>query len=374
MAERTAIKWYEPLFYLLVTAVFGLLAIVVGVAALLAFTVELMSKPGITISKIAAAASVCAFVCLGALWVSYTSEQSLGERVVSVTVDSQTTFNSLTDELTDSGLIESPRLFRYAARLRGVDRRLMVGRYDFRGEVSVKSTLDRLASGDVATVLLTIPEGLTVWKTAGLLQAQLGFDSAAAVKYLTDSAALQRRFELSALEGYLFPETYRFPVGVSLSTVVAKMVADAKATLTELRSERSSEFSELEVLTLASIIEAEATIASERETISSVYQNRLKRGMLLQADPTVRYALNLYHRKLYYKDLEVDNPYNTYRYPGLPPGPINSPGRASIAAALNPAETEFFYFVADGSGGHIFNTDLAGHNRSKAQLKANGVR
>jgi UPF0755 protein len=374
MPRNSALKWHEPLVYVLVTVGFAALAIVVGISLAVAFTVELMTKPKTFMRKILAGIVIIGIVCSCGAWWVYTADRTVTDGAVSVTVDSATTFASLTADLKDAGLLDHPRLFKAAARLRGVDRRLMVGRYDFSGKISTRSILDMLASGDVASVLVTIPEGLSVEKTAGALQSQLGFDSTEVMAVADDADFLKRQFGLSSLEGYLFPETYRFPVGATLTEVITQMISDCKAALVELREDYSSDLTDVEILTLASIIEAEATVGSERETISSVYHNRLRRGMLLQADPTVRFALKLYHRKLYYKDLDVDNPYNTYRFAGLPPGPICSPGRASIEAAFNPAQTEFLYFVADGSGGHAFNTDLAGHNRSKAEIKANGNR
>ncbi|MBN4076568.1 endolytic transglycosylase MltG [Gemmatimonas aurantiaca] len=374
MPEYSA-RWYEPLLYIAVTIGFGALAIVVGLSALIAFTMTLMtpllprSKNRSIQSVLITALLALVLLSTGISWWLYTSQTAIELKTVSVTIDSETTFSKLSAELDASGILEYPLVFKLAARLRGIDRRLMVGQYDFKETVSAKSILDRFHSGDVSTIMVTIPEGLRVREIAEILSQRFGYGFESTLNTMTNSGALKERYGVISLEGYLFPETYRFALGVALDDALVKMIADANTTLTELRKLHTSKLSNLEILTLASIIEAEATIDSERRIISSVYHNRLRRGMLLQADPTVRFALNMYHRKLFYKDLDIDNAYNTYRYDGLPPGPINSPGRASIAAAFNPAETDFLYFVADGSGGHHFNTNLADHNRDKARIK-----
>jgi UPF0755 protein len=175
----------------------------------------------------------------------------------------------------------------------------------------------------------------------------------------------------SNLEGYLFPDTYRLSWSTTPEKVAQVMVEQFRKTITDSLMRRAEEigFSLAQVVTLASMIEAEAKDGNERDLISAVYHNRLRRGMLLQCDPTVIYALPKLDRPLLLKDLEVDSPYNTYRYPGLPPGPICNPGKASILAALYPAGVNYLYFVATGEGSHIFSATLAQHNLARARVK-----
>jgi len=165
------------------------------------------------------------------------------------------------------------------------------------------------------------------------------------------------------LEGYLFPDTYRVPFGSSAADVVNQMTARAHASWTEAYERRAREIgmSHHDVMTLASIVEAEARVADERPTIAAVYHNRLRTGMRLEADPTVAYAMGGYRGRLFYKDLAIESPYNTYRRTGLPPGPICNPGVQALRAAVNPTRTEFLYFVADNSGGHVFSRTFEEH-------------
>ena len=207
---------------------------------------------------------------------------------------------------------------------------------------------------------------------AGILKRRIDIDSLEFLRLATD-----RRFANSVgigasnLEGYLFPDTYKLSWGTTPNGVARVMVEQFNRTFTDSLSKRAEEIdlSLAQVVTLASMIEAEAKDGNERDLISAVYHNRMRRGMLLQCDPTVIYALPDLNRPLLLKDLEVDSPYNTYRYPGLPPGPICNPGRASIVAALYPADVNYLYFVATGEGSHIFSTTLTQHNLARAKVK-----
>jgi UPF0755 protein len=256
--------------------------------------------------------------------------------------------------LADAGVVEEPWLFRLYVRLTGADRALTAGEYAFPAGVSTAEAVRMLRDHDVVQYRFTLVEGWTVAET---------FAALAAAEDLTG--------ELPAPppEGRLLPDTYFFQRGEARAEVVRRMREAMAVELAAAWAERAPDLpldGPDDALTLASIIEKETAVAAERDLVAGVFVNRLERGMLLQTDPTVIYALTdgegPLDRALLRRDLEVDDPYNTYVYPGLPPGPIANPGRASIRAAVNPAETDYLYFVADGSGGHAFARTLAEHN------------
>jgi len=278
----------------------------------------------------------------------------------------------IVDRLNEANLIKDGTGLLILAKLLGKDRHIQAGRYDFEKGVTLYSVFNKLIKGDVTLSEVTIPEGLTIKQIAGILKREIQIDSSEFVLVATDSQfAKNMGLPASNLEGYLFPDTYKLSWGTSAEKVAQILVEQFKRTFTDslLRHADKIGFSLAEVMTLASMIEAEAKDGEEREMISAVYHNRLKRGMLLQCDPTVIYALPELDRPLLLKDLKVDSPYNTYKYPGLPPGPIGNPGKASILAALHPADVNYLYFVARGDGTHIFSSTLEEHNRAKNKIK-----
>ena len=197
-------------------------------------------------------------------------------------------------------------------------------------------------------------------------------DSAAFVELAYDSAFCRGvGIAAPSLEGYLFPDTYYVPRNIRARTMIETMLARFRAVFDDSLAQRTRQigFTAHEILTLASIIEREARVEEERPIISGVFHRRLKLRRPLEADPTVEYALGMRKKRLLYKDLEVDSPYNTYRYPGLPPGPICNPGRASILAALYPAETPYLYFVAKGDGTHEFTSSERDHLNAKRRIR-----
>jgi peptidoglycan lytic transglycosylase G len=370
-------RWYEYSIYPITFMGLALALAVVGVGVSVATTfiaiITAMAHPLRSIKNLAISLATIALIGVAAFWYFYTSEVDVGNQPVSVTVTQDMSFSQLTDSLAHHGIIESPAFFKICARIHGIDKRLWVGRYDFSGEVSVRSVLNVLGSGDVAMISVTIPEGLRVEQAVEILARTLEFDSALVVRQAFDTSFCRKRYDLPNLEGYLFPETYRFPVGVSWLDVLDKLVADTRRVVkSELDGLSSGEdrLSNSDIVTLASIIEAEARLQEEQRLISGVYHNRLRRGMLMQADPTVRYGLRVFSRKLYFKDLDKDTPYNTYMYKGLPPGPINSPGKSALVAAIKPIGTSYLYFVADGNGGHVFSETLAEHNKANRKIKS----
>jgi UPF0755 protein len=228
----------------------------------------------------------------------------------------------------------------------------------------------KIARGDVFVITLTFPEGLSVAEMASIVESH-GLDSATAFAAAASDPAAIRTLDPSArtLEGYLFPETYRLGRKTDASRLVQLMVERVTQVITpELRGEAEKVgLSIHQLVTLASLVEKETARAEERPIVAAVYLNRFRIGMLLQCDPTVVYALQAvgkYSGKLHHDDLAYDSPYNTYRYAGLPPGPIAAPGKASLEATVHPADVDYLYFVSRNDGSHEFATTLAEHNRN----------
>ena len=306
------------------------------------------------------------FVLLGATWALAACGGSGGE-TTRVTVPVGATMKSAADSLASAGVIGSPKAFRLYAKLRRGDRGIKAGTYELQKDASWSSVLASLRSGKGIVNTVTIPEGFTLAQTEALLASKLGvpMDS---VKAATRDSTLRQRLRVPRpdLEGYLFPDTYLFPPGTTARAAVQAMARRFEQRWKPEWTARLDTFalSRHEAITLASIVEEEAKLAQERPIIAAVYWNRLRKGMLLQADPTVQYALPEYQARLLYKHLAVRSPYNTYRYRGLPPGPIAAPGEASIIATLYPADVKFLYFVAYPDGHHEFRETSAEHEKA----------
>lgn len=288
-------------------------------------------------------------------------------------------FAQITDSLENRGIVKFAPGFRLYARLKGADSRVRPGTYGFKRGQSWSSILEDFRLGRVLTAKLVVPEGFSLDKISKRIAEVSQRDSATILDVLTDdSVASKYGVPGPTLEGYLYPATYDFPVGVHLDTVIKRLVSTYKRYWTPARQARadSLKLSEREVITLASIVEKEAKRPEEMPTISSVYHNRLRIKYPLQADPTVQYALGSHRARLLYRDIRAarDNPYNTYVIRGLPPGPIGSPSTRAIDAVLYPPETKYLYFVARPDGSHIFTNSLNDHNRAKAQVRAERAR
>jgi UPF0755 protein len=291
---------------------------------------------------------------------------------VSILVRPGDSMSGIVQGLNEAKIIEDGKGLLLLAKLLGKDRHIQVGRYDFQKGMTLYSVFTKLSKGVVTLSQVTIPEGRTIKQIAGILQREIQIDFTDFVGIATDSQfAKSLGIPASTLEGYLFPDTYKFSWGTSPEKIAQMMVDQFKQTYADSLQKRAEalDLTSTEVVTLASLIEAEAKVDEERRIISAVYHNRLKRGMLLQCDPTVIYALPELDRPLLLKDLEIDSPYNTYKHSGLPPGPICNPGRASIIAALYPAEVNYLYFVSKGDGTHIFSSTLIDHNRARDRVK-----
>lgn len=272
--------------------------------------------------------------------------------------------------LAAAGVIHDPLTFRAALWLSGRARDLKAGEYRFDRPATTFEVIDRLARGDVYRRLITFREGLTVGEMARVFEER-GFGTAADFESAATNASLIADLDPDAgdLEGYLFPETYAFPRGTSAKEVVAQMVAHFKQAYdADLRARAAAaDLTTRQVVTLASLVEKETGRPEERPLVAAVYRNRLAVGMPMQADPTVIYGLSKagrYAGNLTRENLQFDSPYNTYRYAGLPPGPIAAPGRASLAATLDPADVKYLYFVSRNDGSHVFAETLAEHNRN----------
>jgi UPF0755 protein len=283
-------------------------------------------------------------------------------------------FGQITDTLETRGIIKYGAVFRLYARINGSDQRVRPGTYGFQKGESWNSILEDFRLGRVMTAKLVVPEGFSLDKIAKRIAEVSKRDSAKILDLLADSTTA-KKFKVPGptMEGYLYPATYDFPIGVHPDTVIARMVSVYKRYWTPKRQARadSIKLSQREVITLASIIEKEAKRTPEMPTISSVYHNRLRIKYPLQADPTIQYALGNHRARLLYRDIRAarDNPYNTYVIRGLPPGPIGSPSERAIDAALYPAQTKHLYFVARPDGSHIFTNSLQEHNRAKALVR-----
>jgi len=362
--DRSRIRWWEYAWYVLVLLFFT----VVGAAVLI---VDLLrgkiGRLGRTASYAVLLTVVIVIVGSSAAY-KYYVPVDLGDSSRAIVIDPGDSFDSVVQDLLSTGVVRSRIMMKYPARLMGVDRRLTPGRYTFIGENSCHSVLARLQRGDFDRIRITVPEGVTIWKAAALLAESLELDSASFVE-LNEDSGLLADLGLPCLEGHLFPETYFFPWGTDAEAAARLMVQMFRSQTDSLWSNDTGRLSPEEVVTLASIIEAETRVDSERVIVSSVYTNRLRKNMKLDADPTVIYGLGGLDRPLYRRDLERESPYNTYLHEGLPPTPINSPGLAALHAALHPAETDYLFFVADNHGGHRFSRTNAEHNRAIREIR-----
>lgn len=309
-----------------------------------------------TVSLLTGVAVIAAYVGYRALNDAFTAPGPLTEPAT-VVIPPGSTLDAIARLLAENGVIRDPMVFELGVRLAGRGRDLKAGEYRFDVAVTPRGALRTLTRGDVVARQVTVAEGLTTSRILALLRKNDGLDGS---------------ITLSPGEGALLPETYQFTRGADRDAILRRMMTamdETVAALWETRAEDLPFSTPEEAVVLASIIEKETALASERPHVAGVFVNRLRKGMRLQSDPTVIYGLDksgTLGRSLRRSDLEKATPYNTYVIDGLPPGPICNPGRDSIAAALNPMETKDLFFVADGTGGHAFAETLAEHNRNVA--------
>jgi len=307
----------------------------------------------------------------GALWGSRSTRQ------VEIEVSAGSTAREVLAGLRNDGLLPSELAGRLYLRGWAQGRSFRYGRYLFTPGSRPVDVIETILDGRVEMFELTIVEGSEA-EDIGRQFTSLGVGSLENWRALIDNSGwiVDIAPEAQSLEGFLFPDTYRFAVGIPVERVARHLVERFKEVWSEEERDVAAPWgSVFEVVTLASLVEAETSIDAERARIAGVFVNRLRRGMLLQCDPTVVYALkkrNEWRGRLLRIHWEIDHPYNTYRYPGLPPGPINSPGRAALKAALLPESTPYLYFVAQPGGGHAFSRTLTEHNRAVARLRQAG--
>ncbi len=284
-----------------------------------------------------------------------------------VIVQSGQGFKALSNLLYQKGMILHPVKFRLFARIKGHDKRIKAGEYMLSSAMTPKKILETMVDGKVYLHRLTIPEGYNLRQVAQAVGTAGLASEADFLKATTDPDLLNANgIDARSFEGYLFPETYYFPRGVTSENIITTMVKRFWSVFNPEWKEQTKTLGMTihEVITLASIIEKETAVAAERPIISSVFHNRLKRNMRLESDPTVIYGMGDYNGNITRKDLESPTRYNTYTMKGLPPGPISNTGAKAIEAALYPADTKFLYFVSRNDRTHHFSTNFRDHNRA----------
>lgn len=318
---------------------------------------------------LAGIALVAAVAAIGAAWWVQQSlapvEAGAGEaRVVSFEIESGDSFGRVAYALEERGLIRDARVTRWFARVEDLGSRIKIGEYELSPAQSTPEILETLVEGRVKLHSVVIPEGQRASEIADRL-AEAGLADREAFLEVVFDPEMPARLgvEGESLEGYLYPDTYRFARGLPPERIARAMVDEFLAVWRSLgRESAATSLSMLEHVTLASIVEKETGAAEERPLIAAVFLNRLKRGMRLETDPTVIYGIEDFDGNLRRVHLEdASNPYNTYRIRGLPPGPIASPGRAALEAVLAPADTAYLYFVSRNDGTHVFSRTYAEH-------------
>ncbi len=299
-------------------------------------------------------------------------QEDISEVRETIVIPRGAVLTQIADSLQKHGLLENKKLFIFWAQTLGYDTQMKAGLFRIPVGMTSAQLAAFLTKAKQTDVRLTLIEGWPTEKICARLSHALGL-SEKKLDSLANDAAFCDKIGVQAptLTGYLLPDTYTLPYGMPEAQVLNFLVRRTLA-IFEVDSVRhalkESNFSIHQILTLASIVEGEAIVNEERPVIASVYLNRLRRRMPLQADPTIQFIVPGPPRRLLYRDLQIESPYNTYLHYGLPPGPINNPGRASIMAALFPAKTKFLYFVARGDGSHVFAVTAAQHARAKARF------
>lgn len=322
---------------------------------------------------IVGAAVALAILILLVLEVFYGANTFTDSSDITLIVSRGQTFASVVDSLDQKGIIRDRGKFIFVARLLGGAQKIQVGKYLFTSGVSNTDIFLTLRSGRGNILIpVVIPEGLRAGRQARIYTQMLGIDSTRFVGLVHD-ADFARSLDLDAasLEGYLLPDTYAFYWQPDEKEILRRMVHAFHDFFSDSLKARAAELNWTvhQAVTMASIVEGEAVLDEERGRISGVYHNRLKKHMRLEADPTIQYILSDGPRRVLYTDLKIDHPYNTYRNFGLPPGPVNNPGRESILAALFPEVHNYLFFVANGKGGHWFTSNFQDHLRYVRQYR-----
>jgi peptidoglycan lytic transglycosylase G len=320
--------------------------------------------------------------CLGLFWICggvfyYMATHSVSEKYHPeiVTIAPGMPLKKISAYLADQNLIRNSISFQLLAHLQKKQSQIQVGEYELSPSMTPREILAKVTSGKTVLHAVTIPEGYRITEIAALLEERGLANREEFIRQAQDKELIQSTgIPGGSLEGYLFPETYHFSRNTSERKIIQKMLNTFKEQVAApemMDRAKALNLSFHQIVTLASLIEKETGVDEERKIISSVFHNRLKKNMRLQTDPTVIYAISNFDGNIRKKDLSIDSPYNTYKYGGLPPGPIASPGLQSILAALAPNKTDYLYFVSRKDGSHQFSSNLIDHNRAvrKYQLK-----
>jgi UPF0755 protein len=309
------------------------------------------------------------FICLltigGFLWMNQPNGGPGQPQLVEIPPG--TPFTQVSHILHRHHLIGSEWFFTVLGRVQRVDRNIMPGEYELHAGMRPTELLEKLVKGEVYHYTLTIPEGFNVVQIADILEQKHLALKQDILRLIRDPTFIQSlNIQAATLEGYLFPDTYQLSRYTPPESIIRTFVNRFHDVVTPDLQDRATSMGMTlqEVLTLASVVEKETGLATERSLVSGVFHNRLRRGIPLQSDPTVIYALESFDGNIRKADLSVNSPYNTYKVRGLPPGPIANPGLAAIHAALYPTQTDFVYFVARNDGSHQFSATLEDHNKA----------
>ena len=311
--------------------------------------------------------SIVAFYSLVVFW-----PLSYKENPVNFEIKKGASLSQIALELSEKNIIDDLQTFILAATMMGHEKNIKAGIFSLTDFKSNYNIITQLVNGNPVLKKITFPEGLTIKQISIMLENKLNVDKKLFIDLCYNQKFIRsNQIKAPSLEGFLFPETYYFQNNEKPIIIIKKMLKEYKDFFNKKIIYRLKEinFTELELLTLASIIEGEALYNIERPIISSVYHNRLKKNMRLQADPTIQYIIKDSPRRLFNKDLKIQSLYNTYLNNGLPPGPINNPGRESMISVLEPDKTDFLFFVADGRGYHVFTRNENEHNIAKKRFK-----
>ncbi len=308
---------------------------------------------------------------IGFTYFIYSAPPSKTEKVI-LEIPKHSGLKDIAYELKGAGVIRSDRFFIFFVIVKGGKSKLKAGEYEFEPGESLHRILEKLIKGDVIVRKITIPEGFTIDEIARLLEKS-GVMSKEAFLEKAHSSELAKELlgdSIPSLEGYLFPDSYSYTKGITPEELIRKMVTRFKEVYEPLSMKVGElDLTDHEIVTLASIIEKETGDASERPLVSAVFHNRLRLGMRLESDPTVKYGMGNFGGNLTRKDLSTETKYNTYMIFGLPPGPIANPGKDSLEAALNPAQVGYLYFVSKGNDTHEFSSNYRDHQKAVAEYQ-----
>lgn len=295
------------------------------------------------------------------------------QRGILVTINPGTTGREIADILYNDKLIRSKTIFKVILNLRGMENSLKAGIYNIKTNYSMFEIMDLLAKGKVATFRVTIPEGFTVEEIVRRLTILTSFSEEEFLEYASSNPGrgyLEDNGETRyLLEGFLYPDTYIIPEEYKADEILEVLLSVFEERWLDRLEAAEVEFTPFEIMTIASLIEKEARLDEEKPIVAAVIYNRLKQNMLLQIDASIQYILSERKERVLYSDLKIDSPYNTYLYPGLPPGPISSPGGMSIEAALNPADVDYLFYFAKEDGSHIFSRSYSEHLRLQNEMR-----